>query len=202
MQKLLSKLFQRKNGTDVFDKPIKVLFADDNAETLRLSELMANQRGWKGTYVTSAIGIIEMVNKNCVNDECYDCIVADVNFSNEVIKDGVRHTGITAARAVRKADLSIPIVFITGYSSSLIREEVRRVQGEIFSKPIDINLIFERVEQLIYWHRLAVNKNYDGHDRRRSSVNRSSYKRRASDQMITIPKILSDIMRNVKESKM
>lgn len=176
---------------------VNVLFADDSPDTLELMKYMANSLGWRGDYVNSVSGIIEAINLNCVGEKRpYDAIVADVNYFNT--QPGPRLTGITAARSIRKVRPDVPILFVSAYVDSIMREEARRVNAEIISKPVDLDLLFDRISQLIYWHRLAISGSYEGKDRRISSLNHTNYQRRATDQPVETPKILAKVLEEIR----
>jgi FOG: CheY-like receiver len=176
-------------------QPIRILFADDSDDMLSLLKFAAERRGWEGDYVSSASGIIEAVNRNCGEGQpCYNAIVADVNYFSE--QPGPRMTGITAAREVRDVHPNVPIVFITGFSNSLIREEVRRIGGaELFEKPVEIEELLDRVQELIKWIPCA----YEGEERRQTSLNRSGQYRRATDKHIQAPETIRKVIEEERE---
>lgn len=177
-----------------------VLFADDDPDQLGMMKVWAESLGWKGEYVNSADAIIEAVNRNCSDDtdKCYDAIIADVNYER-MFGTNVQ-TGITAARAIRKTGQDIPIIFVSGHVNSVIREEARRVSAEIYKKPVELDTLFLNVAHLIRWHRLGVSEDYDGSDRRRSSINRTDNKRRATDNKAEAPKIITQLLREAQAS--
>lgn len=179
---------------------VHILFADDSVDTLDLLKLMARGLGWTGDYVTSASGIIDAVNRNCQEGgPCYDAIVADINYFNA--GPGPRMTGITAAREIRKVHPNVPIVFISAYSNSLIREEVRRVGAQLVDKPFEFDQLFARVRELVRWHRAALNDTYEGENKRRSSVNKSKQYRRASDRRVEAPDIIKTTLEENRDKE-
>jgi DNA-binding response OmpR family regulator len=128
---------------------INVLVADDDKDSLELVKTVLDLAGWKGTYVTSATQIVDAMNTNCVsNCQCpYDAIISDISFDNDTITP--RITGITAAREIRKVHSSIPILFVTAYNNSVIREEIRRVGAELLQKPFDIDMLVPIVRAIV-----------------------------------------------------
>ena len=194
-------IFSRKKTVpEVSMERVNLLLADDHQDTADLLMFKTKSLGWTGTWVTSASAIIQAMNE-CEN--CYDAIIADVNFFDN--QSGPRLTGITAIREIRKVRPNIPVIFITGFSNSLIREEIRRVNADLMTKPFDIDALFDRVYQLIYWYRLATMKETHT-ERRGSSVNQTEFHRRTSDQKIgypspTITNILSELRDEAKEDK-
>lgn len=180
-------------ATDVLQN-IRVLFADDSKETLAVFKTIVRRLGWKGTYASNAVEIIEEVNKLLIDGETIDAVVADITYLN-----GPNVTGITAAREIRKAMSDVPIVFITSYVTSIIKEEVRRVNAEIYSKPYNPEQLFLRLSQLIYWHRLAVSTTYKGKDRRKMSVNLGSHNRRVTDQILSTPERIKHTIQSLRE---
>lgn len=156
-----------------------ILFADDDPDTLDLFKFVCGDRGWNGEYVKNAVEIIEAFNRTEVR---FDAIVADVNFSRDDEHPSI--TGITAAREIRKISKNVPIIFVSAFGTSMIREEARRVEAQVVSKPVtDINQFFDRLALMIFWYRAAVGV-YDGPDRRKRSINRTDHRRRVTDQII------------------
>lgn len=167
---------------------VNVLFADDDRDTLNLLKFIAGLHGWNAVDVECVEEVL-----NAVNDgPRFDAIVMDINYAGQF---GVPMlTGITAAREIRKIRPNVPIVFITAYSNSIIREEIRRVNAELIPKPFNQDELFNRLTRLIYWHRAAMLNTYDGPERRTSSINRTQHRRRAADQIIQPSEILIDII--------
>lgn len=163
-------------------RDIRVLFADDSHETIAIFKHITNKLGWKGLYVHSSEEMIVEVNEVLAQDHTLDAVVASISYFAKT-----QMTGITAAREIRKAMPNVPILFLSQYVTSIIREEVRRVGAELIQKPFDPETLFIRLSQLIYWNRLATAQSYEGDDRRRNSVNRSAHFRRATDYILSTP---------------
>jgi DNA-binding response OmpR family regulator len=206
IEEIYAKIQADESRPEPIDKVLQgvaVLFADKDERTLGLFKKTADYLGWHGDYVQSVDSIIELINHNCAEGRpCYDAIVSGVNFFTE---DGPRLTGITAARQIRKVKPEIPIVFVTSYVTNMIREEVRRVNAELIPKPVDVVELFARVSQLVYWHRLTNSDKYGGEDRRKTSVYFGQERRRGTDKMVAIPRVLSqnieDALRENYETK-
>lgn len=174
-------IFSRKKIVpEVSMENVNLLLADDHQETADLLMYKTKSLGWTGTCVNSASGIIQAMNDTNFS---FDAIIADVNFFDN--QPGPRITGITAIREIRKVRPNIPVIFVTGFSNSLVREEVRRVNADLMTKPFDLEALFERVHDLIYWYRLGTLNN--SLERRGSSVNMTDHHRRVSDQRIGHP---------------
>ena len=173
---------------------ISVLFADESHEVLAVFKHVMSRLGWQGTYVHNAVELIDAVNIMFANHQTLDAVVADINYFT-----GPRLTGITAAREIRKAMPNVPIVFISAYVTSILKEEVRRVNAEIYRKPFDTEQLFVRLSQLIYWNRLATTSDYTGEDRRRNSVNRTLESRRATDKILTTPERIRQTLMELRD---
>lgn len=178
---------------------VRILFADKDESVLALFREAITYLGWVGDYTDSVTGIIKLVNENCLNgdSQCYDAIVSGVNFFSE---DGPRLTGITAARQIRKVRPDVPIIFVTSYVTSMVKEEARRLNAELLPKPIDVIDVLRKVSQLVYWNRLATGNKYEGDDRRKQSLHFGTENRRATDQTISIPEALSHTIESVIRS--
>lgn len=181
-------------------RDIKILYADSDPIELESLAIMVQQYGWEGDQAMSASEIVNKVNLNCSSGgKCYDAIITALNFFDEGSDPYL--TGVTAAKMIRKVRTDVPIVFISDHNNSLIREEVRRVSGELMTKPIDTYALFDRIEQLVIWYRQTQASRYDGDDRRIGSINRSGNFRRNTDMghEITIPDRLVNLIEEVKE---
>jgi CheY-like chemotaxis protein len=185
MKEIFDKVLQADPNVPVAEvlANVTIMFADEDHETLGLMRTVVNKLGWKGLFVHSALEMIETVNEILVTGSPLDAVVAEVNYLS-----GSSLTGITAAREIRKAKPNVPILFLSSYvTTSLVREEIRRVDAQYISKPFDVEDLFIRLSKLIYWHRLTMGQGYTGEDRRHNSVNRTGAFRRASDYILSTP---------------
>lgn len=168
---------------------VHILFADDDIETLALMKWKCESLGWVGKYVSNAVEIIEAFN---ASETRFDAVVTDINFSRDINFPSV--TGISAAREIRKISKNVPIIFVSAYGNSMIREEARRVNAEIVDKPIEnINKFFDDLARLIRWYRGATGR-YDGPERRKVSINRTDYRRRVTDRLIVPSKTIQAVI--------
>lgn len=179
--------------TDPLKENVSVLFANESQETLEVFRGVVDHLGWTGRYVHDAEQLMSCVNVYLAEDLPLDAVVADISYLT-----GPSVTGITAAREIRKAMPNVPIVFISAYVTSIIREEVRRVGAEIMQSPFDPEALFIRLSQLIHWNQLASQKLYDGNDRRRNSVNRSGSFNRATDYILSTPDRIKQTLEELK----
>lgn len=179
------------------EKNVTLLIADDNIDTLNLLMFKTESLGWKGTAVSSASQILESIN-DCTNKgQCYDAIIADVNYYDN--QPGPRMTGITAVREIRKVMPDIPVIFITAYINSIMREEIRRVHAELVPKPFDLDFLFDRVNELVRWHRNVVPQSYTGEERRHTSFNLSHHTRRVGDRHISPSPRIAAVLAQLRE---
>jgi CheY-like chemotaxis protein len=124
---------------------VRILYADDDPAVLESLAHMTEMYGWKGDQARSATEIVNRVNENCTSGgTCYDAIITAINFF-----DGTDQalTGVTAAKLIRKAQADVPIIFLSHHTNTILREEVRRVEGQIITKPIeDFTALFDRTD--------------------------------------------------------
>lgn len=172
---------------------IRVLFAEDSPELVAVFQHVVKRLGWQGLYVGNALEMMTTVNDLLGEGLTLDAVVADINFLH-----GPKLTGITAVREIRKAMPNVPVIFISSYVTSIIREEVRRVGAEIVQKPFDPEDLFVRLSQLIYWYRLVLTQDeYKGQERRHTSINRSDHSRRNSDYILSTPERIAESLREL-----
>jgi CheY-like chemotaxis protein len=138
-----------KNNDRCRDRPF-VLFADDDDDILLMLKVSAERRGWCADTASSAREILAKVNNHCsTGGTCYDAIVADVHYFSATEAAQYRMTGISAAAQIKEKYPDLPIVFITAFTSVLMRDEALSVGDGFFSKPFEIHALLDRVQQLI-----------------------------------------------------
>lgn len=178
----MNKVYESLKGN------VNIICADDHEDTLALMKFKCEQVGWHGVYVNTALGIIDAINNS---REDFDAIIADINFNTA---EGPDVTGITVARTIRKVRPDVPIMFVSAYVNTITREEIRRVNAEVMTKPVDFDALFDQIASMIYWHRHTTPAEYIGKDRRKSSINRGGWARRKTDCHITPSKTVIDIL--------
>ena len=184
--------------TTTTKKPF-VLFADDDQATLDLFKYYSDERQWDSDFVTTAPQILEKVNYFCAHvGHCYDLIVADVNYFN-VGEKKPRITGITAAWEIRKSYPNIPIVFVSGFTNALLREQAREVGGEIVLKPLDYEALFDHLQKLIHWASSSCGECED--ERRQRSINNTTNLRRKTDRILEMPEGIQSAILEVRALK-
>lgn len=167
---------------------LRVLFADDNRDTLEMLSVAARLRGWEPYTAQSTEEIIAKVTSECANNgRCFDALVLDIKFD-----DGGQPSGIQAVRALRRSFPNIPVIFITGWTSKFVKEEALKVGQEVIVKPFDPAYVLDRAEIWTAW--AGTREPYEGPERRCVSINRSGYYRRATDKPIIIsPRVMAAV---------
>lgn len=191
-----------------FADPPRILFADDDEDgVLEVCRYYVEQFGWQADYVTTARQIIAKVNENCgQGGRCYDALVCDVNYFDRHPEEGPRITGITAVRQVQAAHPDLPVIFMTGYVSLFVTDEIKKLGAEYMAKPVDYERLFARIAYLIKWRAMtkpALDRASEPitEDRRRASINRSGQLRRSTDKLVELPAVLDNILAEVKEER-
>ncbi len=170
-------------------RPYSVIFADDDPDTLAMLRAMGRQQGWDVETATTAEELLAKVKARCLSRlHCFDIVVTDVTFFSEG-EPGV--SGIAAGRELERAFPNLPILFLTGYGGLLTRENINSIKtADYLLKPVDLNELIARIEYLIHFTRSG----YEGPDRRRTSINRTSNRRRAIDKDLGVPRVLQIVM--------
>jgi len=174
----------------------RILFVDDDVDSLYMFQIAAEHRGWHAEIATTGEAMLQRVNEACAQGgPCYDIIVTDVHFFTN--DNEIRMTGMAAGREVRDKFPNLPILFLTGYGGQMTRENVDSIgNAALLVKPIDTDVLMDRIDKLMTWP----NTTYQGVERRRSSVNRSGYMRRATDKRLEVPAVLSRAMNSVRRT--
>lgn len=181
--------------------PPHIIFADDDPGTLDVYAAYVKSFGWSADYAKTARDLINQVNENCgTAGRCYDALVCDVNFFDEHPENGPRITGVTAAKVIRETLPDLPVVFVTAYSSYLVRNVVNDIGGELFQKPVDFELLFARVAYLIRWSRLVTPPEIKD-ERRVEGINKTPNQRRRTDGGLRVPAILEEAISEVRQNR-
>lgn len=175
------------------EQKIRVLFAEDAEGTIAIFKEVVKRLGWQGLYAANAVEMMSVVNNLISNKLPLNGVVADINFIS-----GPKLTGITAVREIRKVFPDVPVIFISSYVTSIIREEVRRVNAEIIEKPFNVDTLFLRLSQLIHWSDKVALGDYTGKERRATSLNRTQFSRRASDYVLATPDRIAKTLKDIK----
>lgn len=171
-------------------RPYRVIFADDDVDTLTMLALLGRHNGWQVDTAESAEELLEKAERRCVfSTQCYDIVVMDVSFFSDG-QPGV--SGIAAGRQLEQRFPNLPILFLTGYGGLLTRENIATIRNASYlEKPFDPTALVRRIEYLI---RFTSCGNYEGEERRRTSINRSGFNRRGSDKALGVPRVLKLVM--------
>lgn len=160
----------------------RVLFADDSDDILELLSFTAQRRGWQVDTAHNTDEILNLVSHQCDNGgRCYDVLVLDITFDA-----GTAPSGVQAVRAIRRRYRNIPVIFITGWTSRLVKSEAERVGQEVIAKPFDPNFVLDRAEIWMTWAGKFKAHEYEGPERRKASINRSGHYRRVTDKPVTV----------------
>lgn len=172
----------------------RVLFADDDPDTVAMMSVAGGHRGWCVETAISGEEILAKVNAACAEGgPCYNIIVTDVQFFSG--GHDIRMTGIAAAREVRRKFPNLPILFLTGFNGAMTRDNVRAIgNAEVIQKGVDLDYLLDRIELLMRWP-----VTYAGPERRRTSVNRTDHQRRDTDKRLEVPAVLSRAMKATRQ---
>lgn len=157
-------------------RPIRVLFADDDEDTLVMLGKAAEYIGhFYYKLARDGAEVIDLMNR-----EEFDVLCLDVEMPVAY--------GTTIASQIRSVDSGIPIIFLTGRSGREVRSTAHQTGATILSKPADAGYLVELIESLAR-HR----SQYHGPDRRIMSLNTSGNRRRSSDKVFSLPNALKNI---------
>lgn len=127
--------------TPSLPKPIWVV--DDDTDLLKGYERLLKRAGFE--VVTSTSGAEA---ERFARDHVFDAIVSDISMPDM--------TGIDLLRAVRKHDLDVPLILVTGDPS--IESAMQAIELGVFrylTKPIDPGPFIEAVKYAVFAHRMA-----------------------------------------------
>jgi DNA-binding response OmpR family regulator len=155
------------------DRRIKVLFADDDPDTLDLLGLAARRIGNFDFRLASDGAQVA----HFLETEQFDVLCLDAQMPIAY--------GTTIARMVRDRDISMPIIFFTGRSGREVRLATEEVGATLVTKPASPGHLMTMIAKLA-----SERISYHGPDRRVLSVNLSEQRRRATDQPFELPESL------------
>ena len=170
-----------------------ILFADDEPATLEAYGAFVDDFDWRAEFVADADELVRRVMTNqTAGKQPFDAIVCDIGTPTGT------PSNVAAVRALRAAFPDLPVVFVTSYSGYWIKDEIRNVRAELFTKPADLELLFERLSYLVKWHRSTMPPP-ELVERRRKAVNETDYRRRRTDREIEIPLSVRAAAADVRE---
>jgi len=114
--------------------PIRILIAEDEAETRALLTKLATAHGYDVRAVTDGIDLLKIVA-----EEKFDVIITDLMMANL--------NGASAAEIMKMQGNATPVIALTGLSHqelSLVQDKFTR----IYYKPCNVKELFEYVDSL------------------------------------------------------
>lgn len=165
-----------------------VLVADDDESTRLLLKELIQRQGYRVEIASTARDLIKAVKDKANEGICFAAIVADVNYTHTE-GDGVefpRLTGVGAIDEVKELYPDIPVIYVTGFASSLVVQQIRRQNADYFVKPFDAEAFTSKLDYVVNLSQHV----YRGEERRVSSINHLGECRRRSDQQMRVPPVI------------
>jgi EAL domain-containing protein (putative c-di-GMP-specific phosphodiesterase class I) len=132
------------DGLEAAAETAQVLVVDDDARLLEVHRRIIAAIGVETTAVTSAQAALELLE----HGKRFDVIVTDI------VMPGM--DGMAMLREIRKHDLDVPVVLVTGYPSLATAMEAMRYGGfRYLTKPVKDEQLQPVVREAIRLHRLA-----------------------------------------------
>lgn len=118
-------------------KAVKVLIAEDNRFNQELIRYIIQTRGWECAVVDNGEKAIQEVS-----NASYDLLLMDIQMPVM--------NGIEATRAIRSANIPIPIIAITAAKEQSIREEsILAGMNDFISKPYRKEDLFSSIDRCL-----------------------------------------------------
>lgn len=149
---------------------IKVLFADDDDDTLELLGMAARRIGNFDYRLARDGADVERL----LDTETFDVLCLDAEMPVAY--------GTTIARVVRQRDVNMPIIFFTGRSGREIRLTTQEVNATLITKPAAPAFLMGTIARLA-----NERKGYHGPERRQVSLNTTTFRRRGTDRPFELP---------------
>lgn len=121
-----------------------VLVVDDEPAVARTTERLLGRKGYRVTVAHGGQQAIDLARTNA-----FDAIVSDLDMPDV--------DGRALLRAIRKSNLDVPFVFLTGNPD--LQSAIEAVEYGAFRylvKPVPPQQLFDVVSRALRWHRLAV----------------------------------------------
>jgi EAL domain-containing protein (putative c-di-GMP-specific phosphodiesterase class I)/ActR/RegA family two-component response regulator len=126
------------------DENPSVLVVDDEPAVARMTERLLGRKGYRVTVAHGGRKAIELARV-----QSFDAIVSDLDMPDV--------DGRALLRAIRKSNLDVPFVFLTGNPD--LQSAIEAVEYGAFRylvKPVPPQQLFDVVSRALRWHRLAV----------------------------------------------
>ena len=132
------------NGLSGVDQQPSVLVVDDEPSVARVTERVLSKQGYRVVIAAGGRQAIDLARATM-----FDAIVSDLAMPDM--------DGRALLRAVRRSDLDIPFVFLTG--SPDLQSAIDAIEYGAFRylvKPVPVDELVEVVNGAVRWHRFAV----------------------------------------------
>ena len=121
----------------VFERPLHILFVDDNSVNLLIAQKMIQKFGGIVTTARSGTECISLVKTNT-----YDVVLMDIEMPDL--------TGLEVARELRKLNYANPIIALSanGYLED-VRESMAAGMNDHLQKPFTAETLFNKILEFV-----------------------------------------------------
>jgi CheY-like chemotaxis protein len=119
----------------------RVLIVDDEESNLAFAERVLREAGYETAAAASGLEALKVAN----NQGPFDLLLADV------VMPGMQ--GDDLARQLRRLDRNLKVLYFTGYSDRLFKEQTTLEEHEAFvDKPVTVKGLLEAVSLILFGH--------------------------------------------------
>jgi len=116
-----------------------ILVAEDERIIRNLTDVTLKKAGYDVLLAEDGLQAIEIFKEN---SSSIDLLMLDVMMPNL--------NGWEAYQAINRLAPEVPVIFCSGYSDDILKEEyLHEVPAEIVQKPYRLNVLLERIEQVL-----------------------------------------------------
>ncbi|MDA3850601.1 MAG: response regulator [Spirochaetaceae bacterium] len=116
-----------------------ILVAEDERIIRNLTDVTLKKAGYNVLLAEDGLQAIEIFKDN---QENIDLLMLDVMMPNL--------NGWEAYQTINRINPDVPVIFCSGYSDDILKEEyLHEVPAEIVQKPYRLNVLLERIAQVI-----------------------------------------------------
>lgn len=121
---------------------LRILLVEDNSEVAAGTEALLELLGHQVTHAPNADDALRMLDDAGAAPGApgaFDLVISDIHMPGTI-------NGIDLAEAIERGDMKLPVILVTGYAEEFDR--TRRVHARLLSKPFDIALLDELLQQI------------------------------------------------------
>jgi DNA-binding NtrC family response regulator len=121
----------------IMAEPARILIVDDDRAVLLSYTIILERLGYAVTGISSSAEAQQLIR-----DQRFDLMVCDLSLDGGA-------SGLQVIESARKADATLPVILMTGYSDAVIPEHLAGARILLVTKPANIPQLLDTVRSML-----------------------------------------------------